>query len=59
MSNTPIQSYPFNVDALLRSRGDFRTLLDIDLLIRRTDLSDDEKGELIGITIQSVLEGDK
>jgi len=58
MSDSAADAYPFNVEGLLRSRGDFKTLLDIDRLILRSDLTDDEKSELIGMTIQTVLEGD-
>ncbi|KPY55620.1 hypothetical protein ALO93_200072 [Pseudomonas amygdali pv. sesami] len=58
MSTSAGDAYPFNVEGLLRSRGDFKTLLDIDRLILRSDLTDEEKSELIGITIQTVLEGD-
>lgn len=57
MSNSAGDKYPFNVEALLRSKGEFKSLLEIDEVIQRNDLSDDEKSELIVAAIKSVIAG--
>lgn len=58
MSESSGDKYPFNIEALLRSKGDFKTLIDIDALILRKDLTDLEKSELISMTIQTVIKGE-
>lgn len=57
MSNSAGDKYPFNVEALLRSKGNFKSLLEIDEIIQRSDLSDDEKSELIVATIKPIIAG--
>jgi len=57
VNNSAGDKYPFNVEALLRSKGEFKSLLDIDEIIQRNDLSDDEKSDMIGRAIKTVIAG--
>ncbi|WP_434214150.1 hypothetical protein [Xanthomonas oryzae] len=52
---SPTERSMFNIEAFLRSRGNTKATLDIDEIVLKDDIGDDEKMALIQQTIQPLI----
>ncbi|ARR15300.1 MULTISPECIES: hypothetical protein [Xanthomonas] len=52
---SPTERSMFNIEAFLRSRGNAKATLDIDEIVLKDDIGDDEKMALIQQTIQPLI----